>query len=139
MERIVIKPADANEIGEMLTWLEGSRDGQLFDVDVLEHESTMTLCALGSVSRRMAYLPIQQPLMLESFSFRPDLTEAQKAIVLIRLAEYAVSEAFRRNAGEIYFLSRDPDTVRLAERRGFRELPDGLKVYRLNLRETFGG
>lgn len=123
----------------MLPWVHISRDGELLDVDTLSHESTFVLQALGTQSRdSLAYLPVQQPLMLESLLCRPNLTDKRKALALTRMVEYAIGEAYRRDAGEIYFLTRDEDTAKFALRHKFTPLPDGLTVYRLNLRETFG-
>lgn len=131
-----MKPARSVE--QMVGWIGNSRDGALFDPDVLAHESTFVLEAMGTKSGQMAYLPVQQPLMLESLICRPDLTSAQTAQALTRLVEYAIGEAYRRDAGELYFLSRDEETCKFAERHKFKLLPDGLTVYRLNLLETFG-
>lgn len=139
MEHVIVKLARADELEEMRDWLRTTRDGELFDYDVLEHESTFVLQAMGTDPKYFsAYLPVQQPLMLESLVCRPGLSSAQTAQALTRLSEYAISEAFRRDAGEVYFLTRDEDTAKFAQRHKFKPLPDGLKVYRLNLRETFG-
>jgi hypothetical protein len=76
--------------------------------------------------------------MLENLIFRQGLTERQTAAAITRLAERAVGEAYRRDAGELYFLCRDRSTCDFAERHNFKMLPEELKVYRLNLLETFG-
>lgn len=141
MERVIVKLASVDEQEEMREWLETTRDSELFDHDVLAHESTFSLCALGTESKRMAYLPVQQPLMLENLIFRPGLSLAQTAQAITRMAEYAIGEAYRRDVGEIYFLCRDESTCQFAEKNKFRSLAEidpALKVYRLNLLETFG-
>jgi hypothetical protein len=137
MERIVATIAKQHEINEMRGWLES--EANMFDPDVLDHESTIVLCARGE-SGRLAYLPVQQPLMLESHIFRPGLVDEKKAVAMARLTEYAVAEAFRRDAGEVYFLSQRPETAAFAARHGFRDIKTllGLDTYRLNLLETFG-
>ena len=64
MDRIISKLADSfPERKEMLTWLESTLDGDLFDHDVLQHTSTFIVNARSN-KERLAYLPIQQPLML---------------------------------------------------------------------------
>lgn len=138
MERVIVRLSPPEDLAEMQEWLRSTRDGDLFDMDILNHESTFILGALGSESGRMAYLPVQQPLMLENLIFKPGLSVAQTAQAITRLAEYAAAEAYRRDAGELYFLCRDKSTCDFAEKKGFRLLPEELKVYRLNLRETFG-
>ena len=137
MERIIVTLAQSLEVEEMKAWLE--HEANLFDLDVLEHASSFVLCARGE-SGRLAYLPVQQPLMLESHIFQPGLTDAKKSLVMARLTEYAVAEAWRRDAGEVYFLSQRPETASFAARHGFENMRDrhSLETYRLNLRETFG-
>jgi hypothetical protein len=136
MERIIIKLGGDQD--EMLDWMRTARDGDLFDMDVLNHGSTFCLNAVGSESRSIAYLPIQQPMMLESLACKPGIDDARKSLALSRMVEYAVGEAYRRDVGEIYFLTKDADTEAFALRHNFKALPDGLKAFRLNLLETFG-
>lgn len=138
MERIVVTEATPSEIeDELLEWVKV--EDNMFDKGVLKQLSTFVLCARGE-SGRLAYLPVQQPLMLESHIFRPGLKDALKSAAMARLTERAVSEAFRRDAGEVYFLSQRPETAAFACRHGFREIRQllGLETYRLNLSEMFG-
>jgi hypothetical protein len=116
-----------------------TRDGELLDLDIFEHESTFTLEAFSRNGTK-AFCPIQQPLMMENLIFRPGLSVAETGQAMVRLAEHAVEEAYRRDAGEVYFLCRDESTCLFAERYGFKDvaaLEIPLKCYRLNLRETF--
>jgi hypothetical protein len=138
MDRIITKLADSEpEKEQMVSWLKFTLDGDLFDMDVLQRASTFIVNARSN-KERLAYLPIQQPLMLENLIFRPMMSPSDKARVIAKLAEFAVSEAYRRDAGELYFLCRDQSTVEFAERHLFKPLPEGLTVRRLNLLETFG-
>jgi len=102
----------------------------------MEHESSFLLMAFNT-SGPLAYMPVQQPLMLENLIFRPGLTVGETAQAISRLAEHAIEEAYTRDAGEAYFLCREKSTLKFAERHLFRELPAGLLVRRLNLRENF--
>ena len=137
MEHLVIRLACPGEIEEMKAQAKHATDGELFDLDVLEHDSTFVLSAVRTGGGCGGFLPVQQPLMLESF-VAPNLEGRPKAQVLARMVEYAIGEAYRRDVGEIYFLTRDPETAKFALRHKFKALPDGLECYRLNLRETFG-
>lgn len=140
MRRLLVTQANSKDIEEMKEWLKTTRDGDLFDPDVLAHESTFTLKAFGS-SGKTAFVPIQQPLMMENLIFRPGLTIAETGQAIVRLAEHAVEEAYRRDAAEVYFLCRDESTSKFAEGYGFKDvalLPTPLKCYRMNLLETFG-
>lgn len=138
MDHVLVRRADREEIGDiMLRFLATTPDGELFDADVLEHQSTFVLAAFNQ-SGALAFLPVQQPLMLENLILRPGLSVGETAQAITRLAEHAVEECFTRDAGEAYFLCRERSTLKFAERHGFTELPAGLLVRRLNLRETFG-
>lgn len=136
MEHVIVKLG--NDKQEIESWLASSKDGELYDPDVLNHDSSFILTAVQTNSGNIAHLPVQQPLMLENFIKSPDLSTERSALALTRLVEYAIGEAYRRDVGEIYFLTRDPETANFAERHHFKTLPDGLQVYRLNLLETFG-
>ncbi len=138
MERVFVRQVDGEEIEQFLRpWLKSTLDGDLFDLDILEHGSTIVLGAFTREGIR-AFLPIQQPLMLENFVLRPGLSEIETVQVMARLGEHAVEEAYHRDAGEAYFLCRDRSTLQFAERHLFRKLPEGLEIRRLNLLETFG-
>lgn len=115
-------------------------DGDLLDLDIFNHSSTFTLEAFGRYGAQ-AFCPIQQPLMMENLIFRPGLNRAETAQAIVRLAEHTVEEAYRRDAGEIYFLCRDESTSKFAEGYGFKDvakLATPLRCYRMNLLETFG-
>lgn len=138
MEHIVIRQADSLEVEHACEWARSTPDGDLLDLDIFAHKSTFLLSAMQSGLGRMAYLPVQQPLMLENLIFRPGLTDRCRALAMTRMAEAAISEAYRRDAGEIYFLCKDASTLAFADRHKFIPLADGIQVRRLNLLETFG-
>ncbi len=138
MEHVLVRRADQEEIDELLPrFLETTPDGSLFDHDVLAHPSTFVLAAFNR-SGALAFLPVQQPLMLENLIFRPGLSTGETAAAITRLTEHAVEECYLRDAGEAYFLCREPSTLKFAERHGFIPLPQKLQVRRLNVREHFG-
>lgn len=135
---LVIARDDTPE--KLLEFVRTTLDGELLDLDIFEHESTFTLDAFAKDGSH-AFCPIQQPLMMENLIFRPGLSEAETAQAIMRIAEHAVEEAYRRDVGEVYFLCRDQSTSEFAERYGFKDvamLETPLKCYRLNLRESFG-
>jgi hypothetical protein len=137
MEHLIVRLAP-EEQERAIDWAKTSLDGDLLDLDVFRHQSSFLLEARGTESERIAYLPMQQPLMLENLIFRRGLSLTDKARAITRLTEYAIGEAYRRDVGELYFLCRDETTCAFAERHKFKLLPSELKVYRMNLLETFG-
>jgi len=141
MERLLVVPR--REVPEkLLEYARTTRDGDLIDMDVFRHDSTFTLEAFGKDGPH-GFAPIAQPLMIEHLIFRPGLSAAETGQAIVRLAEHAIEEAYRRDVGDVYFLGHDESTCRFAERYNFERL-DGaesrlqLKLYRLNLLETFG-
>ena len=138
MDHVLVRRADEEELsGFMKPWLKTTPDGELFDADILNHPSTFVLAAFNR-SGILAFMPVQQPLMLENLILRPGLSTGETAHAITRLAEHAIEECFVRDAGEAYFLCRDASTLKFAERHHFRELPEQLQVRRLNLLEHFG-
>jgi hypothetical protein len=145
VERLLVTIAGPEDVQRAVRAAMTTLDGELLDLDIFEHESTFTLEAFRKGGKdgadTIAWCPIQQPLMMENLIFAPGLSRAETAQAIMRLAEHAVEEAYRRDAGEVYFLCRDPSTCDFAERYGFKnvaELATPLKCYRLNLLETFG-
>lgn len=139
MDRILVRQASEEGIVKMLAALNLGRsiDGDLFDPGVLDQQSTFVLEAFTPAGV-LGWLPVQQPLMLESFIRTKNLDESLATQALTRLTEHAVEECFKRDAGEVYFLSRNKETLEFSERHLFTPLPNGLQVRRLNLLEAFG-
>lgn len=138
VQRILVREASPAEIEHMVAfWASQTPDGELLDENMLKQKDTAVFAAFDETGV-LAFLPVQQPLMLENLIYRPGLSLRTTALATARLGEHALEETYRRDAGEAYFLCRNVDTLRFAERHGFRELPAALTVRRLNLRETFG-
>jgi N-acetylglutamate synthase-like GNAT family acetyltransferase len=137
MERVIVTEATPDEIErELLPW--AKLEENLLDEAMLQQASAFVLCARAETGR-LAYLPVQQPLMLESHVFAPGLDDRRKSLAMARLTERAVAEAWRRDAGEVFFLSQRPETARFAARHGFSNVREGfgLETYLLSLREMF--
>lgn len=139
MKRLLVKPRpDCPE--QLLEFARTTRDGNLIDLDVFNHASTFVLEAFGKDGTH-GFSPIAQPLMIEHLIFRPGMSVAETGQAIVRLAEHAVEEAYRRDVGDVYFLGHDESTCQFAEGYGFLELSKldpPLRCYRMNLRETFG-
>lgn len=140
MKRLLIRTAAKRKPALLEEWATTTRDGHLLDLDVFKHDSTFTLEAFARDGVH-AFSPIAQPLMIEHLIFRPGLSVAETGQAIVRLAEHAIEEAYRRDVGDVYFLGHDASTCEFAERYGFTEvskLENPLRCYRMNLLETFG-
>ncbi len=71
--------------------------------------------------------------MLESLAPRPGATKEQLALAMKELTQNAVTQAYIMDAGEIYFLSSDPETDKFASDKIFQEVP--CKVFRVKLKD----
>ncbi len=145
MERLLVVIAGSEDVQRAIQAAKTTLDGELLDLDIFEHDSTFTLEAFRKSKEAgadsVAWCPIQQPLMMENLIFAPGLSRTETAHAIMRLWEHTVEEAYRRDAGEVYFLCRDESTCRFAESYGFKDvaqLETPLRCYRLNLREVFG-
>jgi N-acetylglutamate synthase-like GNAT family acetyltransferase len=77
------------------------------------------------------YIPIQQPLMMESVAVRPGADPIQAATALRELLKATVMQAHVKGAGEIYFLSNEDTIQTFAAKHAFTKLP--FSVYRVKL------
>jgi hypothetical protein len=139
VERLLV--ALRQDVPEQLReFVRTTRDGELLDLDIFEHDSTFTLEAFGKKGTR-GFAPIAQPLMIEHLIFRPGLSTSETGQAIVRLAEHVIEEAYRRDVGDVYFLGHDESTCKFAELYGFKELSKldpPLRCYRMNLLESFG-
>ena len=118
--------------------LDWSKENPLngFDPEVLNFPTTITLCAYDKEGPA-AFLPFQQPYMVESFAPRPGLSKLQAAAAFKEMFQAIVTQAHVRGVGEIYYLGTDEDTNDMTTSRMFEELP--YKVYRVKVRELESG
>jgi hypothetical protein len=140
VERLLVIPRQGVP-EKLMEFARTTRDGDLIDLDVFNHESTFVLEAFGKGGTQ-GFAPVAQPLMIEHLIFRPGLTRAQTGQAIVRLAEHVIEEAYRRDVGDVYFLGHDESTCEFAELYGFKEvskLAEPLRCYRMNLLETYGG
>lgn len=129
--RLWVRPARPDDALQFAEWsLANPHNG--FDPAVPAYPSSLTLCAYDEHGP-LAYLPLQQPVFLESLALRPDATPAETALALRELTQAAVTHAHARGAGELYFLGTEDGTNRMAENQLFERLP--WPVYRLRLRD----
>lgn len=138
MKHVLVRKIEGTEQehGHLLAWMKQTLGQQMFDADVLEHAGTFVLRAEDR-TEVLGFLPVQQPLMLESVAFAPGMSEGEQALVMTRLAEHAIEECFRRDVGEVYFLCQNPHTAKFAENHHFKRVD--LPLYRFNLREWQAG
>jgi hypothetical protein len=135
MSHVIVRPGRFSDHQTMREWFASVPDQNLFDPDVLDHESTFTLCAFDD-SGPLVYVPVQRPLMMESLAIRPGLDNRRIALSLAELTRSTILRAYDLDAPEVYFLCENEQTLQYATRHLFKEVSYPLR--RVNLRELEG-
>jgi hypothetical protein len=128
MKHIFIRPVRDSDFSKMVLWGSGN---QATDLRVLNYPSTIKLCAFTSEGA-LAYVPIQQPLLIEAIAFHPLLNDLQKAAIMKEFTHAAITQAYVLGKGEVYFMGSQPATDSFATRHGFELISP---VYRTVLAE----
>ena len=131
---IYVRPAKPDDAKALLDWsLENPNNN--FDPEIPRIPSTFVLCAYDK-DGPLAYQPIQQVFMMESFAPRPGNTDVRNSEALKTVFQATVTQAHIKGVGEIYYLSSDPETDKLAANHAFEELP--YKVFRAKIANLGG-
>lgn len=123
-----VTPDDAQKFIEY----EMGTAGNLFDPEAGLYPSSFALCAENEQGPVM-YLPVQEPLLLESLGISPNADKRDIAIALRKLMNVIVRKCQQDGKGEIYFGCSDPTTIAFAEHHGFAEVP--FRMFRLKVKD----
>lgn len=133
MRQIFVRATRQDELPKLMSW---AKMNPAWDSRILNYSNSLVLAAFNDLGT-VAYLPVQQPLMLEAACFHPLATDPQKALAMKELVHTLITESSLKGWGEIFFLGSDPRTNAFAERQGFK-LVD-LPTYRVRIRELETG
>jgi hypothetical protein len=133
MNPVFVRPAREEDLKKLLSWAEAN---PATDAKVFTYKNTYTLCAFTS-SGVVAYLPVQQPLMMEAVAFHPLATDQYKALAMKELTHALVTSAYLGGSGEIYFLGTNEGTNEFAEKNGFKQVD--VPVYRVRVSDLEAG
>ena len=131
MKHVFVRPVkkDPQDIKQMFEFQKITEDN-LYDAEVLNYPTTFVLCAYDKTGP-LVYVPIQQPLFMESLGIKPGLSEVDTAVALKELTQALVHTAHVNGHGEIYFMCKEESTIEYAKRQCFEEVP--WKVLRVKL------
>lgn len=130
-----VRPARPGDQKSIIEWSVAESGKNLYDPKVILYPSTFTLCAFDE-SGPLLYLPVQQPMFMDSCAFRPGLDTGRAGLALKTMFQAVVTQACIKGAGEIYFAASEPTVAAIAERHGFEKVM--LPVYRIKVRELEG-
>jgi len=128
---VYVRPAKPEDAKAFYDWSMENPSNE-FDPEVARTPSTFVLCAYDK-DGPLAYQPVQQVFMMDSFASRPGATKFQNAKALETLFQTTVTQAHVKGVGEIYYLSTEPGTDNLTKNHAFEELP--YKVYRAKIKD----
>ena len=134
-KHIFVRQAQPKDKQQFVKWTIGNFEKNDADPEILKSATTFVLVAYDD-SGPIAFLPVQQPLFLESLATRPDASPKQVATALKELVKAAVTQAHLKGIGEIYFISNEPTIGKFAETQLFKKLP--MNIYRVKLSDLEG-
>lgn len=138
MKQIFVRPAREADLKKLMSW---TGQNPAWDQTLYNYPSTLTWCAFNS-SGVIAFVPVQQPLMLEALLFHPLSTPTQRAMAMKEFTCTAVSQSYQRGSGEIYFLCpekslEEKTTCEFAQHWGYERVD--MPVYRIRLTDLERG
>lgn len=126
---VFVRIARKEDASDFVKWVLANK-GNAFNSRIIPQ--TIVLCAFNR-KRKILFMPVQRPFMLESIAPNPDATDLEKAIAMKEIVQAVVFEAFKSGVDEIYFLSSEPLAAEFASQHGFEKLD--FPVYRLNIKD----
>lgn len=133
MRQIFVRGAREADYKTLVLWAGAN---PAWDPRVFQYQGTITLCAFSGADI-VAFMPVQQPLLMEAIAFHPMATDTQRALAMKELTHSLITQASLSGKGEIYFLGSDEATNAFAEHQGFK-LVD-MPVYRCILQGLESG
>jgi hypothetical protein len=115
--KAVVRLAVEDEAPQFCEWMTTTKDN-LFDPDIAKYPSLRTL-AIDVDGSPAVYIPFHPVMVIESLAHRPEITNRENAVALIR--GEAVVEKLARMYGmsEIYWMCKDESLIGFAQRYGY--------------------
>ena len=127
---IYVRPARPADKELFIKWTIENRDKNGADPEIGSYPTTFVLCAYDEKGP-LVFMPVQQPLFLESLAIRPGADTCDVAAALRDLTKACVTQAHIKGSGEIYFISDEATIQRFAKNQIFKQLP--VNIYRVKL------
>ena len=134
MDLMFVRPVKPGDEKKFLDWSVENPDNG-FDPEVAKSPSTFVLCAYDKTGA-VAYQPVQQVFMMDSFAGRLGNTKLQTAAAMKELFQETVTQAHIKGVSEIYYLGTEAGTDAMATKHVFEELP--YKVFRIKVKDLEG-
>jgi hypothetical protein len=126
----LVRPVRPEDRELFIKWTTDNIEKNSADPKVITYPTTFVLCAYDDKGP-LVFLPVQQPLFLESLAIRPGATPTEVAGALRDLIKACVMQAYLKGSGEIYFISDEESIQRMAKNQIFEQMP--FNLYRVKL------
>lgn len=140
-KRVYVRAIRPEEAEIYYSWGIENQEKSEFDPMVAMFASSTTWCAFDE-SGPIAYQTLQTPVMIESLAPRPDATPLEVASALKELTQNAITHAFNRGSGEVYFVGSDEETNNFAANKIFELVVDKngqpMRLFRVKLKDLEG-
>lgn len=118
-EQLKIGYMEKGDQETFVSWV-NSTPNNLWDKEVLEYPTLRIICAYNG--QPVAFLPVQNALMLESLAVSDKAALLDKAQAFRDLVKAAELHASSGNQREMYFICKDEDVLKIAEGHGFERI-----------------
>jgi len=115
---IWVHPSRESDLATLDPWLRET-PANLLDPDILQYTKNIRFLTASHEGQPLVHMPVQSVLMLESLAVKPGATELEVAKSIAELIRYAVKIAMDSAMNEVYFICKDENVNRFAERHGF--------------------
>lgn len=126
-----IRTPNQDDVALVTEWITENKKND-FDPEVVGYPQTKTFVA--SKDGPVAFQPVQIVPMMESFAPKPGLSKHDAAKALELFVKLVALLAMQQGMGEVYFMSRDAETIEFAKAHGFEDKTDeGFHTLRLKV------
>lgn len=126
-----IRTPNQDDVALVTEWITENKKND-FDPEVIGYPQTKTFVA--SKDGAVAFQPVQIVPMLESFAPKPGLSKQDAAKALELFVKTVMLLAMQGGMGEVYFMSKDPDSIEFAKAHGFQDMSaEGFTTLRMKV------
>lgn len=121
MKKITARAATAADAEQFAEWVMDSRTVNMVDPDAITYPTSMVI-ATETDEEQITYVPVQFVLMAEALATHPKASKLQIALALRKTDEGLEQLARNIQVRELYFLSKSPAMIKLAQANGYEKL-----------------
>jgi len=114
MKQVYVRLAKDEELPLMAKWLYEGRAKNRFDPQIFLKKQVRIYVAFNETGI-LGFIPVAAVYLVESLSFRPDVTKVEEAKSLEAFQKVLVNEAFAHNVPDAFFCTYDEDVQKFVQ------------------------